>query len=249
MHWTTITMEFDTVAQKGEITNQFIKAAIAGLGLTYKVKVKEIKLPKTKIIVGVEIRYPSDLTEAQVAALIASMQGIFAAWMTPPVPDQLFLEGGINETNGLVLGAALPYVPGKIVDARVAYIDPDTGGISTGGYVRAGVSGNVYNFVAALAVPIPTLLYFISDGDLTVTIPTNEAITIKDALDNTLVLPNRTQPIVVSPTGSGGALYGEQVFWVDASGKLYLFSARDAILGFVIPTSYEDAVDNNLGGW
>jgi len=106
--WTTITMEFDTAAQRGEITNQTIKDAIVSLGLQYKVKLDEIKLPKTKSVVGLKVRYPSDLTPAQVAALIAALKNIFGAWYTLPVPDPyVMLGGGPDETAGLVLATEL----------------------------------------------------------------------------------------------------------------------------------------------
>jgi len=259
--WTTITMEFDTVAQRGEITNQFVKAAIAGLGLTYKVKVQEIKLPKTKSIVGVTIRYPSDLTEAQVAALIAAMQGIFGSWISSHAMDQLFLQGGgIDEASGLVLAYRLPYTtdPTTYKPAiMVTYATPDHFGDSGAGEVVSGASANIWSYIGPNSNPLAVgtaLIFNATPGQgeglptrpATITVPAASAITIKDAAGNTLVLPARNQDIVVTPYDVGGDWAGMRAFYIDQSGRLYLCQAADANAA-ILGLSYTDAVAG--GAW
>ena len=260
-----IVIEFDTVAQKGEITHSWIKTHLQALNLLHKVKIKELKTPKTKTIYGVEIRFqrPRDLTQAQIDVMMAMLRGMFAAWINPPITDPFSFgdSGGVAASGGLVLATVLPYVERTQVVCALDYASPDLEGSTTAVYLGATDEGNE-ELSHLTPNPNPALftgawIRFMSvgtdpfkdpapvlDGPI-VTIPKAAAITLKDADGVSLVLPARDKDIVLTPSPTNGLDPSEsmQAYWIDEEGQLFLAqSSGDSLLTDLSLLSHEAAV-------
>lgn len=254
--WTTITLEFDTLAQKGEITSQSVKESIRTLGLEFKVKTEEIKLPKTKSVIGIKIRYPDDISDSQVTALVESSKGIFASWFVSVSPDPLVIYGGgVAEADGLYLETVLPYSsqnPLQIFCSISCWNYDANQRCNGGARIREGISGNVYQYCGPFSSQVPTVWYpvlewnimgRIEEENYSLVIPKDDDIIIKDALGNSTSV-QRNKDIVISPSPFSIA---SQAFYITESGHLFMCSCDDRLLPQINNRNYDESIAS--GAW
>jgi len=234
--WMTITLEFDTTVQKGDITQGQVMDVLRNQGLISEIMITLLKTPKTKQLFGMALRYPSTLSEQQVSDLVAALKLIFGSLFMPPAPDPLTLIN-LDGTAGLALSTALPYVSGKLTRISVGYATMFTANSEgLAGYLSAEPSGNVWTPGVPNSSPgaypcIGIQFAVVRPTSTPVIIPASASLVLKDI--NGVEIPIlRTKDIVMSPAIVIAGLYiSNQYFYLSAEGKLYLSSVPyDAVI-------------------